>query len=328
MRPYIYITRKLPNDVVEQFQTDFEVKMWEYDDIPVPRDILLDEAKKADALLTMLSDAIDEEVLTIGENLKVVANLAVGFDNIDIETATKRGIAICNTPYVLTDTTADLAFALLMATARRIVEAAEMVKADEWKSWSPLLLAGHDIHHKTIGIVGMGKIGSTVAKRATGFDMDILYHNRTRKPEVENELGAVYCSFDELVSKSDFIVCLTPLTAETKNLFTRDVFKKMKPSAIFINVGRGPVVDEEALYEALVEKDIAAAGLDVFVKEPISADHPLLKLSNVVAIPHIGSSSVETRVTMMKLCLDNIKAVLIGEEPSTLVNLDWKASEK
>jgi glyoxylate reductase len=327
MKPYIFITRKLPNSAVEWIQTKYEVNMWEYEDVPVPRNILLEEAKKADALLTMLSDAIDEEVLNAAVNLKVVANLAVGYDNIDMEAAAKRGIAICNTPDVLTDTTADLAFALLMSTARRIVEAAEMVKQDQWKSWSPLLLAGHDIHHKTIGIVGMGKIGSAVAKRATGFDMDIFYHNRTRKPGVEKELGAVYCSFDELVSKSDFIVCLTPLTPETRNLFTREVFKKMKSSAIFINVGRGPVVDEEALYEALVEKDIAAAGLDVFVKEPINADHPLLTLPNVVAIPHIGSSSVETRVTMMKLCLDNIEAVLTDNVPKTLVNKDWKASK-
>jgi glyoxylate reductase len=325
MKPYIYITRRLPRTAVELIETKYEVSMWEHEDIPVPREILIEEAKKANALLTMLSDTIDEVVLTAGSQLKVVANLAVGFDNIDIETATKQGIAICNTPYVLTDTTADLAFALLMATARRIVEAAEMVKQDQWKSWSPLLLAGHDIHHKTIGIVGMGKIGSTVARRATGFEMDILYHNRTRKPEVEQELGAVYCSFDELVAKSDFIVCLTPLTAETRNLFTRDVFKKMKPSAIFINVGRGPVVDENALYEALLEKDIAGAGLDVFVKEPINGEHPLLKLSNVVALPHIGSSSVETRVTMMKLCLDNIDAVLTGNNPTVLVNKDWNA---
>lgn len=320
MKPYIFITRRLPDTVIKAIQTKYEVTMWEHEDVPVPREILLKEAKKANALLTMLSDAIDEEVLTVGKNLSIVANLAVGFDNIDIKTATERGIAICNTPDVLTDTTADLAFALLMATARRIVEAAEMVKLDKWKSWSPLLLAGSDIHHKTIGIVGMGKIGSAVAKRAAGFDMNILYHNRTRKFEMEKELEAVYCSFDDLVSKSDYIVCLTPLTEETKNLFTRDVFKKMKSSAIFINVGRGPVVDEEALYEALVKKEIAAAGLDVYVKEPISAEHPLLKLPNVVAIPHIGSSSVETRVTMMRLCLENIDAVLSGKEPFTLVN--------
>lgn len=323
MKPYIFITRKLPIEVIKEFQTEFEVEMWDYEDVPVPRELLLQEAKKADGLVTMLSDSIDEEVLNAGEKLKVVANLAVGFDNIDLETANKKGIAICNTPDVLTDTTADLTFALLMATARRIVEASELVKMGEWKSWSPLLLAGHDIHHKTLGIIGMGKIGTAVAKRATGFNMNILYHNRTRKFEVEKEIGALFCSFAELVEKSDFIVCLTPLTNETRNLFTREVFKKMKPSAIFINVGRGPVVDERALYEALVEKEIAAAGLDVFEKEPINQEHPLLKLSNVVAIPHIGSSSYETRTTMMTLCLENISSVLKGAIPKTLVNKEW-----
>lgn len=324
MKPTIFITRKLPHEAIESIKSQYQVKMWDSEDVPVPRERLLEEAKTADALLTMLSDKIDAAVLTAGSQLKVVANLAVGFDNIDLETATKNGIAVCNTPDVLTDTTADLAFGLLMATARRLVEAAELVKKNEWKSWSPLLLAGHDIHHKTIGIVGMGKIGETVAKRATGFDMEILYHNRTRKPEAEKSLGAVYCSFDELVEKSDFIVSLTPLTNETRNMFMRDTFKKMKKNAIFINVGRGPVIDEQALYDALVEKDIAGAGLDVFVKEPIGAEHPLLALPNVVALPHIGSSSVETRVTMMKLCIDNIKAVINGENPTTLVNKDWK----
>lgn len=324
MKPYIYITRKLPETVVEVIRQTNEVKMWEHVDIPVPTEVLYSEAKKADALLTMLSDQIDERILTAGSQLKVVANLAVGFDNIDVKTASRVGIAVCNTPDVLTDTTADLTFALLMAAARRIVEAAEFVKEGKWKSWSPLLLAGHDIHHKTIGIVGMGKIGETVAKRATGFDMNILYHNRTRKPEIEEQLGAVYASFEELVEKSDFIICLTPLTPETKNLFTRDVFRKMKSSAIFINASRGPVIDEQALYDAIVAEEIAGAGLDVFEKEPINADHPLLTLPNVVALPHIGSSSVETRTDMMKLCIDNISAVLKGTEPKTLVNKDWK----
>lgn len=323
MKPYIYITRKLPDTVAEAITQKYEVKMWEKEDIPVPREVLLSEAKRADALFTVLSDSIDKEVLTAGKNLKVVANLAVGFDNIDVKTASEEGIAVCNTPDVLTDTTADLTFGLLMATARRVVEAAEFIKEGKWKSWSPLLLAGHDIHHKTIGIVGMGKIGETVAKRATGFEMNILYHNRTRKPEVEQRLGAAYVSFNELVEQSDFIVCLTPLTGETKNLFTREVFKKMKQSAIFINASRGPVIDEQALYDALSAGEIAGAGLDVFEKEPIDAGHPLLKLDNVVALPHIGSSSVETRMTMMQLCIDNIEAVLTGKAPKTLVNKDW-----
>lgn len=323
MKPYIFITRKLPEHIISKLQDHYTIGMWDKEDIPVPRTVLLEEAKKAEALLTMLSDPIDQEVIDAGENLKVIANLAVGFDNIDLARATARGIAVCNTPEVLTDTTADLTFGLLMATARRLIEAAEYVKEGKWQSWSPLLLAGHDIHHKTIGIVGMGKIGETVAKRATGFDMEILYHNRSRKPEVEQALGAKYASFDELVKRSDFIVCLTPLTNETRNLFTADVFASMKRSAIFINASRGPVVDEEALIAALENGIIAGAGLDVFTVEPISADHPLLTLPNVVALPHIGSSSVETRETMMELCLENIHAVLTGHTPKTLVNKDW-----
>lgn len=320
MKPYIYITRKLPDEVIAPLLEKYEVKMWEKEDVVVPRSILLEEAGRADALLTMLSDQVNEELFSVSTKLKIVANLAVGFDNIDLETASANGVAICNTPDVLTDATADLTFGLLMATARRIVEAAEFVKEGNWKSWSPLLLAGHDIHHKTIGIVGMGSIGAAVAKRARGFDMKVLYHNRSRKAALESQLGATYCSFDELVEQADFIVCLTPLTPETRNLFTRDVFKRMNNDAVFINASRGPVVNEQDLYEALVAGEIAAAGLDVFDKEPIDKTHPLLTLYNVVALPHIGSSSIDTRMNMMRLCVENIDALLSGKEPKTLVN--------
>jgi glyoxylate reductase len=320
MKPYVYITRKLPEETIVELTEQFEVKMWEHEDIPAPREVLLAEAKKASGMITMLSDKIDEELLSAGENLKVVANLAVGFDNIDLKAATERGIVVTNTPDVLTETTADLTFALLMAAARRIVEAADYIKAGKWEGWSPYLLAGHDVFGKTIGIVGMGKIGEAVARRAKGFGMDILYHNRSRKPEAEKELGAIYSSFEDLVSKADYLVSLAPLTDETRNLFTADVFAKMKKSAIFINAGRGPVVDEQALYEALKSGEIAAAGLDVFEKEPISTEHPLLELSNVTAIPHIGSASTETRTTMIKLCCTNVKAVLTGDSPKTVVN--------
>lgn len=320
MKPYVYITRKLPEEIITEISRDYDVKMWDHEDVPVPRDILLREAKTASALITMLSDQINEEVLAAGDNLKIVANLAVGFDNIELETATKRGIIVSNTPDVLTETTADLTFTLLMASARRVVEAAEYVKAGKWEGWSPYLLAGHDIHSKTIGIVGMGNIGEAVARRAIGFGMEILYHNRSRKMNAEMEIGAQYCSFEELVSEADYVVTLAPLTAETRNLFTADVFSKMKNSAIFINVGRGPVVDEQALYEALVNGEIAGAGLDVFVKEPISADHQLLKLPNVIALPHIGSASIETRTKMIELCCSNVNAVLSGDRPRTIVN--------
>jgi glyoxylate reductase len=328
MKPYIYITRKLPEDVINHLQQQYEVGMWKEEEIPVPREVLLQEVGRAHALFTMLSDTIDSEIISAAKNLKVIANFAVGFNNIDIEAATKMGIAVCNTPDVLTDTTADLTFALLLATARRIVEAAEYIKKDQWTGSTPLFFAGHDIHHKTIGIVGMGRIGETVAKRATGFDMEILYYNRTRKLEAEKRLGAKYTPFEELIQKSDFIVCLTPLTEETRSLFTRNEFQKMKKSAIFINVSRGPVVDEEALHQALLEGEIAGAGLDVFEKEPIRASHPLLQFSNVVAIPHIGSSTIDTRTEMMELCVRNISLVLSGKEPEALVNKDWQAIGK
>lgn len=320
MKPYVFITRKLPQETIMDLTELFEVKMWDHEDIPAPREVILKEAKKASALITMLSDKVDAEVLSAGEDLKVVSNLAVGFDNIDLGTATKRGIIVTNTPDVLTETTADLTFALLMAAARRIVEAAEYIKDGKWGGWSPYLLAGHDVYGKTIGIVGMGKIGESVARRAKGFGMEILYHNRSRKHDAEKELGAVYSSFEDLVTTADFVVSLAPLTAETRNLFTGEVFAKMKKSAIFINAGRGPVVDEQALYNALKHGEIAAAGLDVFEKEPISADHPLLQLPNVTAIPHIGSASTETRTAMIKLCCANVKAVLSGDSPKTIVN--------
>lgn len=318
-KPYVFITRKLSEDVIVSLRDSVDVKMWPEEERAVPREVLLEEVKKADAIITMLSDKVDAELIDAAPNLKVIANLAVGFDNIDVTYANHKGIIVCNTPDVLTDTTADLTFALLMATARRVVEAAEFIKDGKWKSWSPLLLAGHDIHHKTLGIVGMGKIGEAVAKRAAGFDMDILYHNRSRNHEAEERLGATYSTFEKLIETADFIVCLTPLTNETRNLFNADSFMKMKKTAIFINVSRGPVADEDALYQALVNGEIAAAGLDVFENEPIDETHPLVGLDNVVALPHIGSSSTETREKMMALCCNNVIAVLQNREPKTPV---------
>ncbi|MCR8847629.1 D-glycerate dehydrogenase [Rossellomorea sp. SC111] len=319
MKPFIYITRKLPETVVDPLKREFEVEMWEREDASVPRDILLDKAEKASALLTMLSDKIDRELLQNATSLKVVANLAVGYDNIDLEAAKEKGVTITNTPDVLTETTADLTFALLMATARRIVEADRYIKEGKWKSWSPLLLAGMDIHHKTMGIVGMGSIGEAVARRAKGFDMEVLYHNRSRKSEAEETLGVRYVSFDDLLAQSDFVVVLAPLNKETEGMFQEDQFSKMKDTAIFINAARGAIVNESALEQALKRGEIAGAGLDVFETEPISEDHPLLQLDQVVALPHIGSSSSDTRYDMMSLCVENILAVLKGDNPKTAV---------
>ncbi|MGY0693247.1 2-hydroxyacid dehydrogenase [Virgibacillus sp. FSP13] len=313
----IYITRKIPDEVIKPYKHFFDIRMWEKETEPVPREILLEEIKHVDGLFCLLTELVDQQCLENASKLKVIANMAVGYDNIDVIAAKRQGIIVTNTPDVLTETTADLAFTLVMATARRVVEASDYIKAGKWKDWSPFMLAGTDIHDKTIGIVGMGRIGQAVARRANGFGMEILYHNRSRHERAEHELHATYVDMDKLLEESDFVVSLVPLTEQTEKLFNQETFHKMKDTAIFINVSRGKVVDEEALYEALRAKEIAAAGLDVFAKEPIGADHPLLKLENVICLPHIGSASVETRIDMMNLCLENIHHVLNGENPVT-----------
>lgn len=319
-KPFVYITRQLPKKLIAPLEAIANVEMWAEEEKPVPDEVLKEKSLNATALLTMLSDRIDRALLEEAPQLKIVANLAVGYDNIDVDAATEQGIIVSNTPDVLSDTTADLTFSLLLLAARRLVEAAEYIKNDQWKGWSPYLLAGRDVHHKTIGIIGMGNIGRTVAKRATGFDMNILYHNRSRDEKAERELGATYASFDELITQSDFIVCLTPLTAKTMNLFNEEAFRKMKSTAVFVNASRGAVVDEEALLKAIKEGEIAAAGLDVFRKEPIAANDPLLTHPNIVALPHIGSSSIETRTAMIELCVENIERVLKANTPATIVN--------
>ncbi|MBH0159568.1 2-hydroxyacid dehydrogenase [Fictibacillus sp. 26RED30] len=318
-KPYVFITRKLPKETVSQLEQIAEINMWPHEEKAVPREVLLTEIKKADGLLTMLSDKIDSELLDEAYSVKVIANLAVGYDNIDVAAAKQKGITVCNTPDVLTDSTADLAFSLILATARRIVESANYVKEGKWNSWGPLLLAGADVHHKTIGIVGMGRIGEAVARRAKGFDIKILYHNRNRKPDAEISLGAEYREFHELLKQSDFVVSLAPLTSETKGMFNEEAFQSMKNSSIFINVGRGATVDESALIEALRNQEIAGAGLDVFQQEPIEVDHPLLSMKQVVALPHIGSASVETRMKMAELACRNITNILDGKGAETPV---------
>ncbi|MGG3452170.1 2-hydroxyacid dehydrogenase [Domibacillus aminovorans] len=320
MKPFVYVTRQVPDAIFERLAIKYDVEMWKEADKAVPREILLEKVSKADALLTVITDVVDEELFSRAGSLKVVANMAVGIDNIDLDAASRHGVSICNTPDVLTDTTADLTFTLLLATARRVIEAAEFVKDGKWTSWAPMMLVGTDVHHKKIGIVGMGKIGTAVAKRAAGFDMDILYHNRNRHEVAEEMLGAQYRSLDALLEEADFVICLAPLTDDTRGLFQREHFQKMKNEAIFINASRGPIINEQALIEALEAKEIAAAGLDVFDKEPLHAAHPFLTMKNVVALPHIGSASKETRMTMMMTCCENIEAVIDNRHPRTLVN--------
>lgn len=318
-KPKIYVTRKLPAHILAAFQEKVEISMWKSETRPVPREVLLREAKKVDGILCLITEQIDGAFIEANHHLKIIANMAVGYDNIDVVAARKHQIIITNTPDVLTETTADLTFALLMATARRLMEASRYIYEDKWKDWSPFMLAGADIHEQTIGIVGMGRIGQAVAKRAKGFNMNVLYHNRSRNKEAEEKIGATYVEFNELLAEADFIVSLLPYSEATKHTFNEAAFAKMKNSAIFINVSRGGVVDEDALFKALQGKTIQAAGLDVFDKEPINSSHPLTTLDNVVLLPHIGSASVQTREAMATLSMKNLSAVLHGGEALTEV---------
>lgn len=319
MKPSIYITRKVPEYLLEPYTKDFDIRMWSKEKVPVPRDVLLKEAETADGIVSLLTEKIDYDLLSQLSRVKIIANMAVGYDNIDVASAERLGITITNTPDVLTETTADLTFTLLMATARRLIEASNRIYEDRWGIWSPFEQTGTDIYHKRLGIVGMGRIGRAVARRARGFGMEIVYHNRKRNKEAEISLGASYLSFSELLQSSDFVVSLVPLTAETEKLFNEEAFEQMKKEAIFINVSRGGVVDERALFEALRHGKIRAAGLDVFGKEPIDSSHPLTSLPNVVLTPHIGSATLETREKMLTLCLDNIRAYFYEDGPLTPV---------
>ncbi|NJP38277.1 2-hydroxyacid dehydrogenase [Alkalicoccus luteus] len=319
-RPYVYVTRKLPDEHLESLREHAEVECWEKADEPVPRNILLEKAAGADALLTMLSDQVDTELLEQAPNLKAAANLAVGFDNIDVDACSRYGVVVCNTPDVLTEATADLGFALLMASARRMTEAEQYIKDDKWTQWGPYMFAGADVYGASLGIIGMGRIGEAVAARASGFRMKVSYNTRTRRKQAENELGVTYQDKETLLKESDFVMLTAPLTPETKHMIGRNELALMKPEAHLINIGRGPLVDEQALYEALKNKELAGAGLDVFEEEPIRASHPLLELPQVTALPHIGSATTSTRNEMIRLAARNIAGVLSGEGALTQVN--------
>lgn len=309
MKPIVYITRKLPDEAIKGLENSYEVRMWQDEEKPVPREVLMEEAKKASALWTMLSDQIDRELIEAATDLKIISNLAVGYNNIDLDAARERGIAVTNTPEVLTETTADLAFGLLLATARRLIEAEKTVRSGEWKSWTPMGMTGQDVYGATLGIIGMGRIGEGVCRRAGGFDMKVMYHNRTRRSLEDVE----YAELDELLSKSDFVMILTPLTEETKGMIGKRELDLMKNTACLINVARGGIVDEDALYDALKERKIWAAGLDVFEQEPLPLDHKLQELDNLTVLPHIGSAGIRTRLQMMKLNAEAIAACLEGQ---------------
>ena len=321
-KPKVYVTRELPERGLKIIKERFDAEVWpEY--APPPKKTIIEKVKDVDALATLLSDKIDAEVLDAAPKLKMIAQLAVGFDNVDVQEATKRGIYVSNTPEVLTDTTADFAWALLMTLARRVVEADRYVRTGKWKvGWHPAMLQGRDVYGATIGIVGAGRIGYAVAKRATGFSMKILFYDVIPRPEMEKDFGAKKVDLDTLLKQSDFVSIHVPLMKETHHLINAEKLRLMKKTAYLINNSRGPVVDEKALYDALNEGRIAGAGLDVFEQEPTPLDNPLLKLDNVVVAPHISSASYETRSKMAEMVADNLIAFFEGKKPPNLVNPD------
>lgn len=321
----VYVTRQLFDEAIEILRRHAEVDVYEGIDDAIPRDLLLSKVEDVDGLLCLLTDTIDEEVMDVGRRLRVISNYAVGYNNIDVKAATERGIYVTNTPGILTETTADCAFALLMAAARRIPEADRHVKAGRWvHAWGPRMFIGSDVNGKTLGIVGLGRIGSAVARRARGFNMRILYHDIYRREDLEEELGIIYKDVNEMLSEADFVTLHVPLTEETHHMIGAGELSTMKRTAYLINTSRGPVLDQGALYEAVRDGVIAGAGLDVFEREPIDPESPLLQLENVVSTPHIASASVETRTKMAVVAAENLASVLQGMEPPNLVNPEVK----
>ncbi|NIQ04791.1 MAG: D-glycerate dehydrogenase [Candidatus Korarchaeota archaeon] len=318
--PKVYVTRSLPENGMKLIKKQFSTEVWPKDVAP-PKEVLIEKAANVDVLVSLLSDEIDEEVFEAAPNLKIVAQYAVGFDNIALQEAVKRGIYVTNTPGVLTETTADFAMALLLAVARRVVEANDRVKSGRWNvGWHPKMLLGRDVYGSTLGIIGLGRIGSAVARRAQGFDMEILYYTPTRKEHLEKELRVAYAQLERLLQRSDFVSVHVPLKEETFHLIDEEKLKQMKSTAILINNSRGPVIDERALYKALKNGWIAGAGLDVFEREPTPQTNPLLTLDNVVVAPHISSASYETRSKMSNMVAENLIAFSEGRIPPNLVN--------
>ena len=317
----VFVTRRLPQEALDLLATETEMEVWPEEERP-PREVLLGRARECAALLTNVEDRVDEELLAAGHGtLSVVANCAVGIDNFDVEAATCYGVALSNTPGILHKTTADLTFALLMATARRVVEGDRDVRLGKWKHWHPFAYVGYDVHGANLSILGLGQIGLEMAKRALGFDMTVYYYSRTRRLEEERQYGLRYCEdISSALKVADFVSVHTPMTQETHHMIGRDQLRLMKPTAILVNAARGAIVDNQALYEALRDGIIAGAGLDVTEPEPIPMDHPLLTLPNVVFTPHIGSASLQTRTEMAILAARNILACLKGEEMPSCLN--------
>jgi len=328
MKPPVLVTKRIYPEAIKYLEEHAQVDYANSDD-GLPAEELLQRIRGKQAVVSQLTDRFSAVVLDQLDGVRVIANVAVGFDNIDVAAATQRKILVTNTPEVLTDTTADFAFALLMAAARRVVEGHRFVHSGRWTKWRIDLLVGQDVHHRTLGIFGMGRIGQAVARRGRGFDMRILYHDAARAAEaVEREVGAEFVSAERLLRESDFVSLHVPLLPETRHMMAAEQFRMMKPTAIFVNTSRGPVVDEGALAAALEEGVIAGAGIDVFENEP--RVHPkLLKLENVVLAPHIASASVDTRRKMSMMAVENAVAAIEGRRPANLLNGElWMANAR
>ncbi len=321
MKKRILVTGRLPQDIMTGLAKKYEADI-NIEDKPFDRQKLLDGIKDKEGLLSMITDTVDEEALDRADHLKMIAQFGVGYNNIDVAAATKLGIPVSNTPGVLTDATAELAFALILAISRRLVEGDRMTREGRFRCWAPMLFLGREVTGKTLGVVGMGKIGKAVAQRARCFHMPVLYHNRKRMSESEEkELMAKYVDMKTLLSQSDFISLHVPLTKETRHLIGNKELSLMKPTAYLINASRGPVVDEKALLQALKKKKIGGAGLDVYENEP-ALTPGLAELDNVILLPHVGSGTLETRFRMASMAVENLIAGLNGKVPPNIVNPD------
>jgi glyoxylate reductase len=321
VRPRVFVARVIPDEGLDPIRAAGDLDLWT-DELPPLRDELLRRVAGVDGLLSLLTDRVDDELLdAAGPQLKVISNYAVGFDNIDVAACTRRRIPAGNTPGVLTETTADLAFALLMAAARRLDQGSRYVRAGSWKTWGPMLLLGVDVHGATLGVVGFGRIGREMAKRAAGFGMRVVYHDVQRaSPEDEADLNATHVDFDALLAEADFVTLHVNLTEETHHLIDAGALSRMKPTAVLVNTSRGPVVDHAALHQALRDGRIFAAALDVTDPEPLPADSPLLTLDNCLVVPHIASASRVTRGRMAAMAAENLLAGLRGERLPTCIN--------
>jgi glyoxylate/hydroxypyruvate reductase len=310
--PKVVVTRRVPEEAIQRLQESCDLQYWDSED-PIPRQTLLEWVQGCDGIYLLLTEKVNDELLdAAGPQLKVVSTMSVGYDHIDVPACVRRNVAVGHTPDVLTKTTAELTVALLMATARRLSEGIDAVRNGEWSTWQPMWLTGQDLHDSTVGIMGLGRIGAAVAHMLSGFDCKLIYFDPYPNPKLAESLGVEYVSWEDLLSRSDFITTHTPLTNETRHLFNADAFRRMKKTAIFVNTSRGGIVDQDALYNALVNGEILAAGLDVTTPEPLPADHPLVSLKNCVILPHIASASVATRHKMAVLAAENVLAGLTG----------------